>query len=160
MSAAVALGVHDLGGGDAGEVELHRQRLGEQTRIALCDAGAAALAHADLDDAERFKRAQRVARHDAAGAEARGQILFGAEEIAGPEPLGEQVVAHLRDDLRRQRGGAAGEHDARREVAADLHRLPSQRGLRHCKLQLGNAIIGQGLKVVKITSFDNFPKIS
>ena len=28
-----ALRVHDLGGGDAGEVELHRQRLGEQPRL-------------------------------------------------------------------------------------------------------------------------------
>ena len=82
-----ALRVHDLGGGDAGEVELHGERFGEQARIALRDAGAAAFAHADLDDAERLQRAQRVARDDAAGAEARGQVLFGAEEIAGLELL-------------------------------------------------------------------------
>ena len=50
-----ALRVHDLGGGDAGEVELHRERLGEQPRIAARDARAAALAHLDLDDAERLQ---------------------------------------------------------------------------------------------------------
>ena len=122
-----ALRVHDLGGGDAGEVELHRERFGEQARIALRDAGAAAFAHADFDDAERFQRAQRVARDDAAGAEARGQVFFGAEEIAGLELLGEQRVAHLGDDLRRQRRGAAGKHDARGEFAAHLHRLPHRR---------------------------------
>ena len=39
-----ALRVHDLAGDDAGEIELHRQRLGEQPRIAARDARAAALA--------------------------------------------------------------------------------------------------------------------
>ena len=84
-----ALRVHDLGGGDAGEVELHGERLGEQARIAVRDARAAALAHADLDDAERFERAQRVARDDAAAAELGGEVLLGAEEVAGLELLGE-----------------------------------------------------------------------
>ena len=88
------------------------------------DAGAAALAHADFDNAERFQRAQRVARDDAACAEARGEVLFGAEEIAGLEPLGEQRVAHFADDARRQRGRAAGKHDARGQIAAHPHRLP------------------------------------
>ena len=98
-----ALGVQDLGGGNAGEVELHGERLGEQARIALRDARAAAFAHADFHDAQRLQRAQRVACDDAAGAEACRQFLFGAEEIAWLELLGEQRIAHLRDDLRRER---------------------------------------------------------
>ena len=104
-----ALGVEDFGRGDAGEVELHRQRLGEQARIAGRDAGAAAFAHLDVDDAERRKRAQRVARRHAAHVVARGELFLGAEEVAGLEPLLEQIIAHLRHDLRGQRGGAAGE---------------------------------------------------
>ena len=50
-----ALRVHDLGGADAGEVELHRERLGEQPRIAARHPRAAALAHPDLGDAERLQ---------------------------------------------------------------------------------------------------------
>ena len=50
-----ALRVHDLGGADAGEVELHRERLGEQPRIAARHPRAAALAHLDLGDAERLQ---------------------------------------------------------------------------------------------------------
>jgi len=57
-----ALRVHDLGRAHAGEVELHRERLGEQPRIAARHARAAALAHLDVGDAERLQRAQRVAR--------------------------------------------------------------------------------------------------
>ncbi len=53
-----ALRIHDLGGGDAGEVELHGQRLGEQARVAARHARAAALAHLDVRDAERLQRAQ------------------------------------------------------------------------------------------------------
>ena len=68
----------------AGEVELHRERLGEQARVAARDARAAALADLDLDDPERLERAQRVARGDAAHAETLGNVLLGAEEIAGP----------------------------------------------------------------------------
>ena len=60
-----ALRVHDLGGADAGEVELHGERLGEQPRVAARDPRAAPLAHLDLDDAQRLERAQRVARDDA-----------------------------------------------------------------------------------------------
>ena len=90
-----ALRVHDLGRADAGEVELHRERLGEQARIAARDARAAALAHPDVGDAERLQGAQRVARHDPADAEARREVLLGAEEVAGLELLGEQRVAHL-----------------------------------------------------------------
>ncbi len=55
------------------------------------------------------QRAQRIARDDAAHAEPRRQILLGAEELAGLQPPGEQVVAHLGDDLRRQRSAATGE---------------------------------------------------
>ena len=119
-----ALRVHDLGGGDAGEVELHGERFGEQARIALRDARAAAFAHADFDDAERLQRAQRVARDDAARLEAGGEVLFGAEEIAGLELLGEERVAYPGDDLRRHRGGTAGKHDAGGEFTAHRHRLP------------------------------------
>ena len=97
-----ALRVHDLGGAHAGEVELHGERLGEQARIAARDARAAALAHLDVGDAERLQGAQRVARHDPADAEARREVLLGAEEVAGLELLGEQRVAHLGDDLRRR----------------------------------------------------------
>ena len=98
-----ALRVHDLGGGNAGEIELHGERFGEQARIALRDARAAALAHADLDDAERLEGAQGIARHDAAGVEAGGEVFFGAEEVAGLELLGEERVADPGNDLRRQR---------------------------------------------------------
>ena len=90
-----ALRVHDFGGADAGEVELHRERLGEQPRIAARNPRAAALAHPDFGDAERLQGAQRVARHDAADAEARGEVLLGAEEIAGLELLREQRIAHI-----------------------------------------------------------------
>ena len=108
-----ALRVHDLGRADAGEIELHRERLGEQARIAARDARAAALAHADFGDAERLQGAQRIARHDAADAEARREVLLGAEEIAGLELLGEQRVAHLGDDLRRERSRTAADEDRR-----------------------------------------------
>ncbi len=124
-----ALRVHDLGGGDAGEVELHGECLGEQTRVALRYARAAAFAHADFDDAQRLQRSQRVARDDAAGLEAGGEVLFGAEEIAGFELLGKERVAHPGDDLRRQRGRTAGKHDAGGEFAAHRHRLPQSTGL-------------------------------
>ena len=102
-----ALRVHDLAHFDAGELELHRQRLGEQPRIAMRDARAAAGAHADLDNAERLQRAQRVARHDAAHVEARRQFLLGGEEVAGLEALFEQRLAHFGDDLVGERAAAA-----------------------------------------------------
>ncbi len=140
-----ALRVHDLGGAHAGEVELHGERLGEQPRIAVGDARAAALAHADFDDAERFQRAQRVARHDAARLEAGGELLLGAEKIAGLEPLGEQRVAHLGDYLRRQRRRAAGEHDAGGQVAG--HRCKICRG----RSVHGGTLARRGL-IVKIVS--------
>ena len=73
--------------------------------IALRDARAAAGADLDVDDALRLQRAQRVARDDAADAEALGEVLLGAEEIARPQLLGEQRVAHLRDDLGRTGSG-------------------------------------------------------
>src|SRR5215510_3198906 len=73
-----ALRVHDLAGRHAGKVELHRERFGEQAGIALCNASAAAGPDLDLDDAERLERAQRVARHDPAYAEALRQILLSA----------------------------------------------------------------------------------
>ena len=98
-----ALRIHDLGGGNAGEVELHGERFREQARIALGDARAAAFAHADLDDAERLEGAQGIARHDAACVETGGEVFFGAEEVAGLELLGEEGVADPGNDLRRQR---------------------------------------------------------
>ena len=135
----------------AGQVELHGERLGEQPRIALRDAGAAAFAHADLDDAERLERAQRVARDDAAGAEAGGEVLLGAEEVAGLELLGEERVAHPGDDLRRQRGGAAGKHDAGGELAAHHHRLPQCRPW-HVRALIESRQYGVRFKIVKILS--------
>src|SRR5262249_41153317 len=102
------LRIHDLADGDAGKIELHRQRLGEQAGIALGDTRTAAGADLDLDDALSFQRSQRVGRDDAAHAETLGQILFGAEEIARAKLFGEQRVAHLNDDLRRHGRGAEG----------------------------------------------------
>ena len=57
------------------------------------DTCAAAFAHANFDNAERFECAQRVARDDAAGVKTRRQILFGAKKIAGSQPLGKQRIA-------------------------------------------------------------------
>ena len=98
-----ALRIHDLGGGNAGEIELHGERFREQARIALGDARAAAFAHADLDDAKRLESAQGIARHDAACVETGGKVFFGAEEVAGLELFGEERVADPGNDLRRQR---------------------------------------------------------
>ncbi len=137
------------------EIELHGKRLGEQTRIAVRDARAAAFAHADLDDAERFEGAHRVAGDDAAGAEAGGQFLFGAEEVAGLELLGKQVVADLRDHLRRQRRRAAGKHDAGGRIAADLHRLPQGRARHGEGSILDPLILRRVLTIVKIVSYKN-----
>ena len=95
-----ALRIEHLAGADAGELQLDGQRLGEQPRIALGDAGAAAAPHPDLGDAERLQGAQRVARDDAADAEAGGDLLLGAQEVAGLQALGEQRLAHVGDDLR------------------------------------------------------------
>ena len=89
-----------------GEIELHRQCFGEQAGVALRDARAAAGADLDLDDALRVERAQRVARDDPAHPEALGEVLFGAEKVARPHLLGEQRIAHVRHDLRRERGAA------------------------------------------------------
>jgi ABC-type nitrate/sulfonate/bicarbonate transport system permease component len=46
-----ALRIDDLLCRDAGQLELHGESLGEEGGIALRDAGAASLAHADVDDA-------------------------------------------------------------------------------------------------------------
>src|SRR4029450_4635700 len=105
--------IHDLADRHAGEVELHRERFGEQPRIAPCDAGPAAGADPDLDDTERFQRAQRVTRHDPAHPEALRKVLFGAEKVAWPHLLGEQRLAHPGDDSRRQRRAAKGEDFAK-----------------------------------------------
>ena len=94
-----ALRVHDFGSAHAGEIELHRERFGKQPRITVGNAGAAAFAHADFDDAEGFERAQRVARNDAAGIKPRRQIFFSAEKIPGPQPFGKQRIAHFGHDL-------------------------------------------------------------
>jgi len=74
----------------------------------LTAASSAAGADLDLDDALRLQGAQGIAGDDAAYPEALGQILLGAEEIAGTKLLGEQRIAHLRDDLRRHGRGAEG----------------------------------------------------
>ena len=103
-----ALRIHDFGDRDAGKVELHGQRLGEQAGVALCNARTAAGADLDLDHALGFQRSQCVARNDAADREPLGQVLFRAEEIARAQLLGEQRLAHLRDDLRRHGRGTEG----------------------------------------------------
>ena len=118
-----ALRVHDLGGADAGEVELHRERLGEQPRIAARHPRAAALAHPDLGDAERLKRAQRIARDDPADAVARRDLVLGADAVAGLELLGKQRVAHVGDDLRGQRRRAARKENPPGKLAGEGCRL-------------------------------------
>ena len=87
---------------DAGEFELNRERFGETPGIAARDARAAARADLDLDDAEGFQRAQRVARDDARDAALIGDVLLAAEEIARLQPLLEQRLAYFGDKLRRQ----------------------------------------------------------
>src|SRR5215472_13669708 len=98
-----ALRVHDLADGDAGELELDGERLGEELRIAARDPCAAARAHADVDDAQRRQRAQGVARDDPADAGALGDLLFAAKEVAGLEATGKERIPYLRHDLRRER---------------------------------------------------------
>ena len=142
-----ALRVHDLGGADAGEVELHRQRLREQPRVALRDARAAAGADLDLDDALRFQRAQRVAGDDAADAEALGEVLLGAEEVARPQLLGEQRVAHLGDDLGGQ--GRAAERD---DVAPE--RLALVGSHSPGSAAIGAAWGSRAIKISKMISFN------
>src|SRR3954451_956359 len=115
-----ALRVHDLCCADAGEVELHRECLGEQARIAARNARAAALAHLDVGDSERLESAQRVARHDPADAETGGEILLSTEEITGLELFGKQRVAHLADDLPRERGRMTADEDWRGFVRSGL----------------------------------------
>ena len=105
-----ALRVHDLADRDAGEIELHGERLGEQPRIAVRDPRAAAGSDLDVDDALRLQRAQRIARDDPADAEALRQVLFGAEKIARVKLFLKQRIAHLRDDLGRHRRRAEGDH--------------------------------------------------
>src|SRR5262249_55762578 len=92
--------------------ELNGKRFREQARIALGDARTTAFAHADLDNAERLERAQRIARHDAACVETGGKVFFGAEKIAGLELLGEEGIAEPGNDLRRQRWGAPRKQEA------------------------------------------------
>ena len=74
-----ALRVYDLARGDFGQLELHRQRFGEQLRVAVRDAGAAAGAGPDSDDAQGLQAAQRVARDDARRA---GRHAFAPLAIA------------------------------------------------------------------------------
>ncbi len=106
------LGIHDFANTDADEIELHRQRLGEQPRIAMRHARPAALAHADVGNAERLQRAQRVAGDDAADAVARRQFLLGPDAVAGLEPLFQQARR-----ARRQRSAPTATPSGRREIA-------------------------------------------
>src|SRR5215469_8931666 len=73
-----------------------------------CTARAAARADLDLHHALRLQGAQSIARDDAAHPEALGEILLGAEKIAGTKLLGEERIANLGDDLRRHGRGAEG----------------------------------------------------
>jgi hypothetical protein len=136
-----ALRVHDLGRPDAGEVELHRQRLREQPRIAARHPRPAALAHFDFGDAERLQGAQRIARDDPRHAVALSDLVLGADAVAGLEFLGEQRIAHVGDDLRGQRRRTAGkEHPA------------GQRGGERVRFAGHGCSLGPSHKLVKILS--------
>src|SRR5215212_2339719 len=143
---ACALRVHDLGRAYAGEVELHGERLGEQARVAARDARAAAFAHADVRDAERLQRTQRITRHDAAHAETRREVLLCTEEIAGLELFCEQRIAHLGHDLGGERCRMATDEN-RRGVAAMRFWLAEDRGV--------NGHPAGPVKVVKMISYRN-----
>ncbi len=93
-----ALRLHDLGDGHAGKIELDGESFRKQPCITRGDSRAAARTDFDLDDSLRFERPQRVARDDAAHRKALGQILLGAQKIAGTQLFREQRVAYLSDD--------------------------------------------------------------
>src|SRR6185295_19520684 len=114
-----ALRGHDLLAVDIGELELHRQRLREELRIAARDARAAAGAARDVDDPQAFERAQRVARRHAAHAMPSGEVLLGAEEVARAVASLEQRFAHVGDDPRREGGRAAGKEGVDAHWAKD-----------------------------------------
>ena len=88
-----ALRIHDLGSRHAGEVELHGERFGEQARVAAGDTRPAAFTHANLDDAERFQRAQRVACDDPADTVS-GSLVSTSLELAADQLASE--IAYLR----------------------------------------------------------------
>ena len=117
------LGIDHLTGTDTGQVELDRQRFGEQLRIALGDACAATFAHANLDDAERFERTQRVAGYDSAYIIPGGEVLFGAEGVARFDAVLAYGAADVGDDRGGKRCGAAGKHGrSRHPKGADVGR--------------------------------------
>ena len=92
------LRIQDFHLADAGEIELNGESLGELVGASRCNPGAAARAHADIDDAERLQCAERVPRRVAANAEPRGNILFRTKEITRDHAAGEHRFAHVGDD--------------------------------------------------------------
>ena len=92
----------------AGKIELNGKRFRKEPRIALRDAGTASGSDLDIDNPLRFQSAQSVARDDPAHFETLGQILLGAEKIAGTQRLGKQRLAHLAHDTRREGSAAKG----------------------------------------------------
>src|SRR6185369_6685533 len=109
--------------------------------------------HANLDDAERFQRAQRIARHDTARAKTRGKVFFRTEEITGFELFREERVADPGHDLRGQRRRATSEHDTRGEITAHSDRLSYRRPRHVPVLRWETASMGFPLKIVKILSY-------
>ena len=95
-----ALCIDDFPGRHAGELELHGERFGEEGGVSARDARAAAFAHADLRNPECLERTEGIAGDDAAHLEARGEIILGAEKVAGHEPLIEERIANLGHDVR------------------------------------------------------------
>jgi len=73
------------------KVELNGKRFRKESRIAVRDAGAASRANLDIHNPLRFESAQSIARDDAADIETLGQILLGAEKIAGPGALAKRA---------------------------------------------------------------------
>ena len=112
------LGVEHFELGDADHAQLDGERVGDVLHVALRDPGAAALAGAHVDDADRRQRAHGVAHGDAGDAELLRQADLGAEEIAARELAGEQRRAYFRHD----RGGQG--HAARlRRALREPHRI-------------------------------------
>jgi hypothetical protein len=106
------------------------------------NARPAALAHLDVGDAERLQGTQRVARDDPAHAEARREVLLGAEEIAGLELSWPSSASRTCPTI-------CAESDGR--VAADEDRRGVPRGGRLDRRMDGHGRSGDS--IVKIVSY-------
>jgi hypothetical protein len=97
-------------------------RASANSRGLPCATRAPPPSHPDFRDAERLQRPQRVAGHDPAHAEAAGDLLLGAEDVAGFQAPCEQRRAHVGNDHGRQRRLPSAEIAAgTRVVAAHVH---------------------------------------